>query len=246
MNNLNLMTIMRNDPDFGKRFAKKVEEVKQDKQNLLSIAHKYERKYEREVAEGDRLKQKLLTEGSRQGLSEAEVMGQYGKYVPCRQTPVLNFLYFLLRESSDDPYYGSNLYKKRDAINEYLVKIKQVNHEDSSDMSENEAETLLNNFLTGVFEPSTEQRKEINSQFEDELNNRLPEDEVSMKSPETMVEYIYGNLTLEQFTVLKKLKSLTLSDNVAEASLAWKKGRELCVKFNLEWERIPNYYQKKK
>ena len=70
-----------------------------------------------------------------------------------------------------------------------------------------------------------EKRKQVNEQFATE--ERFPEDEVTLKEPQEMVEYLYGNITLDQFSTLKKLKGLSQSDNIAEATAALKKGKEM-------------------
>ena len=81
---------------------------------------------------------------------------------------------------------------------------------------------------------------------EEQTRNRPKEEEVTLKEPENMVEYLYADLTLEQFDVLKKLKALTQSPNVPEATLAFRKGKELCAKYGLEWDKIPCYVGKRK
>jgi len=163
MSELSLMTIIGNDPDFGRRIAKKVEEIKQDKKNILAIADDYGKKYQQEVLEGTERRGRMLTEGAARGLSEEEVMRSYGRFLPSIYTPILNLLYFLLRESECDPYYGNG----------------------------------------------------------------------------------HNNETLDQFEILKKLKALAQSDNIEEATMAFKKGKELSKKYGLDWERIPCYYKKK-
>ena len=57
---LSLVTLMRDDPDFGRRFTKKVEEVKQDKKGLLSAAEEYLERYKDEVIEGTKKRQLLI------------------------------------------------------------------------------------------------------------------------------------------------------------------------------------------
>lgn len=115
---LSLMTIMNTDPEFGKRLAKKVQEFKEDKQQLLNVADSYGERYKTEILEGTELRAKLLSEGSAKGLSEEQIMREYKGYIPTVYTPVLNLCYFLLRESNDDPYYGQNRYQNRDRIDE--------------------------------------------------------------------------------------------------------------------------------
>jgi hypothetical protein len=180
-------------------------------------------------------------------------MGNFGRFVPARQTPILNLLYFMLRESEDDDRYGKRHYERRDQMNETIIKtgkasiMETYDNPNFSEMSESEAEQILDEFLDRSFaSPSSPERKAVNSQFNDEKQYRPKEDVVTLKEPENMVEYLYSDLTLEQFDVLKKLKALTQSPNLHEATLAFKKGKELCQKYELNWEKIPCYYKKNK
>ena len=77
-----LMAILRQDPDFAGALEKKKEAVKKDKQNLVSAAKTYTQKYEKEIAEGTKLRQKLLTEGAAAGKTEDEVLSNYGQFLP--------------------------------------------------------------------------------------------------------------------------------------------------------------------
>lgn len=251
MSNLNLMNIMREDPEFGRRITKKVKEIKQDRQNLLNIAQEYETKYREEIQEGTKLRAKLLTEGKFKGLTEDEIMRSYGKFLLTLATPILNLLYFLLRESDDDPHYGQHHYAKRDKINEFMVKNNQMeyNEDYTTNITEEDAEKLMTEFLDEVFVPSklltTDERRQVNYRFKEEQKLRLEKEEVELKEPEKMEEFLYGNLNLSQFEVLKKLKALSCSSNVHEAVLAFKKGKELCERYELDWNKIPCYIEKK-
>jgi hypothetical protein len=244
---------MNSDPEFGRRISKKVDEIKQDKKNLSEIAQTYESKYKQEVLEGEQLRQKLLTEGTQRGLSEEQIMGSYGRFVPCLRTPILNLLYFMLRESDDDSHYGRQHYERRDQLNESLIKNGKASIDETysnsnfSEMSESDAERILDEFLDHSFaSPSSPQRKAFNASFDSEKQYRPKEEEVTLKEPENMVEYLYGDLTLSQFDILKKLKSLALSNvNPHESFLAWKKGQELCEKFGLQWDKIPSSIKNK-
>lgn len=252
MSNLSLVSIMQSDPEFGRRISKKVEEIKQDKKNLMEIASTYEDKYKQEVLEGTELRNRLLTEGAEQGLSEEQVMGRYGRFVPCVRTPLLNLLYFMLRESESDNYYGKSHYERRGRMNESFIKSGKASIEETynnpnfSEMSESEAERILDEFIDDRFsKPSSSERKSMNAAFDAEKQTRPKEEDVTLKEPQNMVEYLYGDLTLEQFDVLKKLKSLTQSPNIPEATLAFRKGKELCEKFGLEWDKIPCHYKRR-
>jgi hypothetical protein len=189
MSNLSLISIIREDPEFGKRISKKVIEIKQDKKNLLNIADEYGSKYKQEILEGTERRAKLLTEGKSRGLTEEEVMQEYGRFLPSIKTPILNLLYYLLKESEDDCFYGKNHYREKDKLNERFGHLR-----------------------------------------EEELKQEI------MGDAPQMMEFLYGNLTLEQFEILKKLKAMTQSDNIEEATLAFKKGKELCHKYDLDWE----------
>jgi hypothetical protein len=56
-----------------------------------------------------------------------------------------------------------------------------------------------------------------------------------------MDEVIYGNITHKQFQTIKKLKTLALGDkcNANESAVAFSLCKELCRKFNLEFDKIP-------
>lgn len=86
-------------------------------------------------------------------------------------------------------------------------------------------------------------RNKLNEQF-----GSLREDDIEktiLKDTPPIEEFLYGNVTLDQFDILKKLKALSQSDNIEEATLAFRKGKELSIKYGLDWERIPSFYKKK-
>lgn len=248
--NLSLMQLMRDDPDFGRRIEKKTAEVKKDKENLNAFASKYSQKYAEEIREGTELRQKLLTEGRSQGKTDAEIIGSFGKFVPCVQTPILNSLFFMQRESEGDKHFGKKHYEQRDKLNEAIAQsahgkiTEKYENPRLNELTEAEAEAILNEFIDDKFAPrSSPVRQHLNSIFDDEKDTN-EEGEHMMKDTEKMEEYLYGNLTLDQFDVLKKLKALAQSDNIAEATLAFKKCRELCSKYGLDFEKIPCNYKK--
>jgi hypothetical protein len=232
---------MRDDPDFGRRISKKVQEVKQDKQNILHAADEYGKRYEEEIIEGTKQRQLLLENGARRGLSEAQVMSEYGRFVPTVYTPILNFLYFMLRETEKE---DSAKYRRRDAINEALIRAGQLSHDDvEADLSSAELEALIDEKLKELKEEQLidERRQKLNKKFMEEEG-----DDAQLKDTPDMVEFLYGNLSLDDFNRVKKLKALAQSPNDEEAFLAFKKCRELCKQFNLDYDRIPCYVQKRK
>jgi hypothetical protein len=192
-NDYSLVSILRADPEFSKQLAKKKEAVKKDKQNLLKMASDYSEKYHEQIAEGTRRSVKMLTDGRNSGRSDEETMKEVysGGFIPMVSTPILNLLYFILRESEN-----IDRELERTELN------RQYGH--LTDLS---SETLSDNF----------------------------------KTPDDMFTYLYGHITLDTFNKLKKLKSLTKSPNIEESTLAFKKCRELCSKYNIEYDRIPCY-----
>ena len=89
------------DESYLKRLQRKVVEVKQDKQNLLSAADKVAQQHQEEIKEGTRKKALLLSEGKARGLEkEEDIMKEYGRFMPTKHTPILNLLYFLLKEDT--------------------------------------------------------------------------------------------------------------------------------------------------
>ncbi len=122
MNDLSLIKILGDDPEFGRRISKKVEEIKKDKKNLLAVADDYGKKYQREILEGTEQRAKLLSEGAERGLTEEEVMSQYGRFVPTVYTPILNLLYFLLRETADE---DAEKYRQRDELNKQFGTLRE-------------------------------------------------------------------------------------------------------------------------
>lgn len=240
MSSLSLISIMREDPDFGKRITKKVQEIKQDKENLVNIADEYGHKYQQEILEGTKKRQLLLESGAARGLSETEAMAEFGKFVPTVYTPILNFLFFMLRETED----GDRMkYRHRDAINEVLIKAKQLSHEDNErDLTKDELQSLIDDKLKEWQReiPIDERRQNINSKFAEEEHNKS-----ELKDTPDMVEFLYGNITLEMFNKIKKLKALSKSPNENEAFQSYRKALELCKEYHLDFDRIPCYVKGK-
>ena len=246
--NLSLLSIVRDDPEFGRRISKKVEEIKANKENLLNTADDYGKRYQQEILEGTELKNKLLTEGSSRGLKEEEIMASYGKFVPTVYTPLLNMLYFILRESDDDFYYGRDMYKRRDAINETLVKMNELDHHDNDSIGIGNFDAIFDEVQKKIYKEtkSASERVDINKKLYNETKQSPPEDATKLKDPQEMVEFLYGNTTLEKFNLIKKLKHLAQSPNENEAFQAYRKAMELCKEEGLEFDKIPCYVDKRK
>ena len=104
---LSLQKIL-NDPSLlldNERLRKKIEEVKKDKTTLNNAASDYNSRYREEIEEGTKKKQLLLSDGAKKGLKEEDVMK--GSFIPTKYTPILNWLYFLLREDNNSEFEES-------------------------------------------------------------------------------------------------------------------------------------------
>lgn len=95
------LAILQQDPDFAALFEKKKVLVKQDKDNLLSAAKNYTSQFSREIEEGTKKRQFLLEEGKEKGLTEAEIFKNNSLFIPTTQTPILNFLYYISKETEE-------------------------------------------------------------------------------------------------------------------------------------------------
>jgi hypothetical protein len=93
----------RNDPDFLGLFKKKANEIRETKANLLSAASEYQSKYANEINEGTEKRKLLLEEGKKKGLKEEDVFRDYQVFIPNAATPILNYLFFMMREKDYSP-----------------------------------------------------------------------------------------------------------------------------------------------
>lgn len=85
--------------------------------------------------------------------------------------------------------------------------------------------------------------KEILREELDETYRILLHDDEEIESADNvpdMTTYIYGNITLEKFQTLKKLKRLSKSPNEHEAFSAYRKCMELCRDYGIEFDKIPS------
>lgn len=129
-----LISLLKNDAETAERFLRKIEELKEDKQTLIEAANEYSKQYKEEIEEGTKKRQKLLSEGESKGMTEEEVLKEHGKFLPTIQTPILNFLYFILREADDVDREMRELANK---------KLGQLYEEDNVLVELNEAEDMF-------------------------------------------------------------------------------------------------------
>lgn len=191
---------LRDDPDFAALFRKKADDIRQNKHDLLSAATEYQNKYKDEINEGTRKRQLLLDEGRSKGLKDSEIFKDSRLFIPTVETPILNYLFFLLCEEGD---------LSAD------IKVLRAAGDTGTDFA--------------MLKEQLEARHGLERHSDHETPEEIP----------NMVSYIYGNIGDDTMSTLKKLKTLAESDNEAEAFAAFRKGREMAKKYNLEWDRIP-------
>jgi hypothetical protein len=221
MENTSLLRILQNDEQFGDILKRRTQLAKKDKESLLNSATQYNQKYKNEIEEGDKLRHKLLEEGKSKGLTkEEDIFKGNSKFMPTVRTPILNFLFFMLRDEEQC---------KTKTIQEVIEEFLHQNGYEKTEEVQHYIDGIVQNF-------SIEQTL-------DELGDGITfEDTVSKdttKEVEDIGEFLYGNLTLKEFNTVKKLKALSRSENKDEAFSAYSKCLELCKKYNIEFDRIP-------
>jgi hypothetical protein len=92
------LSVLQEDPDFALLFKKKVENVKEDKRVLLNNAKTYTSQFQREIDEGTEKRKLLIENGRSRGMTEDEVFKSSQLFIPNKDTPIMNFLYFITRE----------------------------------------------------------------------------------------------------------------------------------------------------
>jgi hypothetical protein len=230
--NKSLVSLLYDIPDFGKRFSKKVAEVKKDKETLVSNAKEYNKKFEQEIQDGTKKRQLLLVEGQSKGLKEEEI--NWGeKFLPTVRTPILNFLYFLLKEESTEADYQINNLKL-----EYDKKNKKLEEESyKTDIDPEFLYTLLreSRLSTEEFGKVSDILNEKHGSLQDEFTI----ENTDFKQPDDMDSLMFEQMGHELFKRLKKLKALSYSSNEHEASLAHSKFAKLCKEYKINPDKVP-------
>ena len=101
MNNNYALSVFEKNPDFAFRLQEQVAEIKKSHKNLTDAAKSYTGKYQEEVNAGTKKLQLLLAEGKRRGFTEDEVLAHQQNFCPTVRTPILNMIFFLMREHPD-------------------------------------------------------------------------------------------------------------------------------------------------
>ena len=149
-NEMSLVKLMRDDEDFIKRMETKKVNVKQDKVRLDAAANEYGKKYEKIVEQGTIEKQLLLEDGRKHGLTEDQVFGKMSKYIPAKDTPILNMIYFLLNEYKNEASAVQFLREQKDQGKDYELLRESMNA-DYGHLTEKDAEQALPDLLEYVY-----------------------------------------------------------------------------------------------
>jgi len=213
-----LMAILRDDPDYAAALKKRGDDMESDKNKLINTSNHYTEKYHQEVEEGDKTYRKLLGEGKvdPNGVNDKNMQG---KYIPTKHTPILNYLFFSLRDEDVGPART-----QEDIIHEFLKQFTDAGFEKSE---------LIDLYIKGLVRTMPDGYDDAEVDFADVIT-----DDVTI-TPDEMDKFIYGNLTHNEFKKLKKLKALAQSSNAEEAFLALTKCLQLCKKWNMEYDKIP-------
>lgn len=214
------LSLLQNDPDFAALFKKKTEVVKKDKTNLVSAATSYNESHRQEIEEGTLKRALMLEEGKRNGLSEEEVFHGNSLFIPTRQTPILNFLYFMMRSEERT--------SQKQVIVEKLMSMYQLFVEkEGPEQAERKMKLLLE-----------EEERLMRTEKEDHTVHARHKGE-GEKEYQDVVGFLYGNITQDTFVKIKKLKALSRSQNKQEAFSAYTKCLELCERHGLEFDKVP-------
>jgi hypothetical protein len=189
---------LREDADFAALFAKKAVDIKKNKSDLLQAAKDYQSKYDSEIEAGTRKRNLMLTEGKARGLKEDEIFKDNSLFIPTRETPILNYLFFMLRETKFAPVDIKVLRNYADADKDIQLLAEEYNTKYGASVHEEHVNPMPN-----------------------------------------MMKFAYGTIDDQTMNTLKKLKTLSQSENEKEAFVAYRKCLELCKKYNMEFSQIP-------
>jgi len=202
---------MRDNPDLAKRLEEGTKQVRETKSILMRNAAEISEVYRAEIEEGTKKRQLLLSMGEKEGKDEATVLKEYGKFIPSKSTPIMNFIFFLLRDGEH-----TNWLEVHQKLNEELGHSKnETVQQVSSAVTEEELDQIFGMLV-----------------YEEEMYANVQE-------PQDMDKFIYGNMTHAMFTKIKKLKALSKSANENEAFIAYHLAIKLCKKYGLEFDKIP-------
>ena len=101
MNDNYALSVFEKNPEFAFRLQQQVSEIKKSHKSLTEAAKSYTGKYQEEVNVGTKKMQLLISEGKKHGFTEEEVLAHQQNFCPTARTPILNMIFFLMREHPD-------------------------------------------------------------------------------------------------------------------------------------------------
>mgnify|MGYP006921390610 CR=1 FL=1 len=155
------LSLQKEDLTLQERLRKQMDHIKKSKNTLMDSAEQYSTKYQSEVVEGTKKLQRLLEDGRRKGKTDQEILDSQTVFCPSVRTPILNMLYFLLREHPDahkidlnrlQEDIGKDMYG---VLNELNAKYGSEYHESTGDNVENAPE--MEEFIYGEMTSKTYQ-----------------------------------------------------------------------------------------
>lgn len=99
--------------------------------------------------------------------------------------------------------------------------------------------TPVLNWLFHFMEQKEFGKEESRMQLNENIGHLTHEEVEVMQNTPELFEYLYGNITLDIFSKLKKLKALSKSSNENEAFSAYRKCLTLCEQNNIDFDKIP-------
>jgi len=79
----------------------------------------------------------------------------------------------------------------------------------------------------------------LKEEFEKKYGGAVHKDHETPEEVPNVVSFIYGKIGDDTMATLKKLKTLAMSENEAEAFVAFRKCKILCDKYSLDFDKIP-------
>ena len=101
------------------RLKKKIQELKQEKTELLDYVNTFNKDYEKEILDGTKKKQLLLEDGRKLGKTDEEILAEHGKFLPSIQTPLLNWLYFFMQDDNSK-IFGYDMTAMKNSLNDQI------------------------------------------------------------------------------------------------------------------------------
>ena len=152
--------------------------------------------------------------------------------MPTVRTPILNFLYFLIREESTD-------------VDRQIESLKQEYDKRNKLEEESYEKDIDPEFLYTLLRESRLSNEEfgkvtdILNEKHGNLQDGYTVENTDFKQPDDMDSLMFEQMGHELFKKLKKLKSLSYSPNENESALAHSKFMKLCKEYRINPEKVP-------